>query len=430
MSLDLTLLRLCSTRERFNRLVPNAENASEGLDKTTVQVLGLLRAYYSEFPDSKAVEFSTFKAWANEFKMKKLGEDDKSLLNVIIDRMKDPVPPELEQGMVERLLQLEMAARSISSVIRWQEGAEFDLQAELAGLSEEIAVRMDRKARLPLVRESPEELMKMDEDNVGITWRLKCLRDSMRPLRGGDFGIYAMRPDAGKTTFLASETSHWITQLDRVWPGQNRTGIWLNNEGPGRRIKQRWYQSALGATVPEMVDWAKDGSLTKRIRDAMGCDLTRMMFFDVHEFTSGEVEAIIKESNPGFIVFDMIDNIRFSGEVGNGGQRTDQVLESMYQSARNWCVKYDAIGVAASQVSGDGDGLPYPTQTMLKDSKTGKQGACDFIIMGGKLNDPAMEQFRYMGAPKNKLHRPGGKKDPRAEIYMDAERARFNDPEE
>jgi hypothetical protein len=33
---------------------------------------------------------------------------------------------------------------------------------------------------------------------------------------------------------------------------------------------------------------------------------------------------------PALVVFDMIDNIRFGGEVANGGQRTDQLLEAMY----------------------------------------------------------------------------------------------------
>ena len=425
----MTLLRLCTERDRFQRLVP--EVPSDGLDESTVTVLNALRAYYKEFPDTKYLPIDIFKAWANEFKLKSLADDKRSLVNLFIDRMGEPVPKEAEQGMIERLLSLEYATSVLTKVIKWNDGGEFDLLDSVSQLGEGIAVRMDRKARLPLVHESPEDLMKMDEDQTGITFRLSALRSSFRPMRGGDFGIYAMRPDAGKTTFLSSESSFWLPQLDKVWPGENRTGIWLNNEGPGKRIKQRWYQSALGATIPEMVEWAKDKSLSRRIQDALdGMGLDRMLFYDIHDFTSGEVEAIIKQSNPGFVIFDMIDNIRFSGDLTNGGQRTDQILEAMYAQARNWCVRYDCIGVAASQISADGDGMQYPTQSMLKDSKTGKQGACDFIIMGGKLNDPAMESFRYIGAPKNKLHRPGGKKDPRAEVSFDAERARFNDPED
>jgi len=429
MSLDITLLRLCTERSKFDRLVPNVPG--DGLDESTIAVLSALRAYYTEFPETKQLPLDIFKGWANEFKFKGMADDKRSLVNLFIDRMKEPVPKEAEHGMIERLLSLEYATTVLTRILKWNEGAEFDLLDSISMLSEDITMRMDRKAKLPLVHESPEDLMKMDEDQTGITFRLSALRNSFRPMRGGDFGIYAMRPDAGKTTFLSSESSFWLPQLDAVWPGENRTGVWLNNEGPGRRIKQRWYQSALGATIPEMVEWAKDKSLSRRIQDKLdGMGLDRMLFYDIHDFSSGEVEGIIKQVNPGFVIFDMIDNIRFNGLLSNGGQRTDQILEEMYKTARNWSVKYDFIGWATSQISGDGDGLQYPTQTMLKDSKTGKQGACDFIVMGGKLNDPAMESFRYMGAPKNKLHRPGGKKDPRAEVMFDAERARFNDPEE
>ncbi|UUR56207.1 DNA helicase [Xanthomonas phage pXoo2106] len=423
MSLDTTLLRLCTNRGKFDRLVPSAPR--DGLDELTVLMLDALRAYYKEFPDTKDLPFDVFDGWAMEFKWKTQPDDKKSLLKVLLKQMREPVPPEAEQGMIEKLLELELATTAVSKIVQWNGGAEFSLRDELAGLAETITDRMDRKARLPLVQETPEELMQMDEHDIGIHFRLPTLARNLRALRGGDFGIYAMRPDAGKTTFLTSESSHWITQLDNVWPDQKRTGIWLNNEGPGKRIKQRWYQSLLGATIPEMVEWAKDGSIRKRIEDAMGGDIHRMQFYDIHGFNSGEVEAIIKQTNPGFIIFDMIDNITFTGGMTNGGQRTDQMLEAMYQAARNWCVKYDAVGVATSQISAEGEGIQYPPQSALKDSKTGKQGACDFIIMGGKLNDAAMERFRYIGTPKNKLHRAGGKRDVREEVMMDAERARF-----
>ncbi|WAX24192.1 DNA helicase [Xanthomonas phage P4] len=423
MSLDLTLLRLCTDKGQFDRLVPNAPR--EGLDELTVLVLDALRSYYREFPDTKQLDHDVFDGWLLEFKVKTQPDDKKSLIKVLLKQMREKVPPEAAQGMIEKLLELELATTAVSKIVQWNGGAEFSLRDELYGLAETITDRMDRKARLPLVQETPEELMQMDEHDIGIHFRLPTLAKNLRALRGGDFGIYAMRPDAGKTTFLTSESSHWITQLDNVWPDQKRTGIWLNNEGPGKRIKQRWYQSLLGATIPEMVEWAKDGSIRKRIEDAMGGDIHRMQFYDIHGFNSGEVEAIIKQTNPGFIIFDMIDNITFTGGMTNGGQRTDQMLEAMYQAARNWCVKYDAVGVATSQISAEGEGIQYPPQSALKDSKTGKQGACDFIIMGGKLNDPAMERFRYIGTPKNKLHRSGGKRDVREEVMMDAERARF-----
>ena len=149
---------------------------------------------------------------------------------------------------------------------------------------------------------------------------------------------------------------------------------------------------------------------------------------DIHDFWSYEVEDVIKQSNPAIILFDMVDNIRFGGEVGNNGQRTDQLLEAMYQWGRVQAVKHDCVAIATSQISADGDGMPYPTLSMLKDSKTGKQGAAEAIITIGASNDPVLASSRFMGSTKNKLHREGGPKDPRCEVIFDGLRGRYNMP--
>lgn len=429
MSMDLTLLRLCKNRDRFNRLKPGGEGS--GLDASTELVINAIRAHFVEFPELKELNIPTFKGWCKQYRFNSIDEHRATLALSMIDHMKQDVEPELEQGMVERLLHTSLATQTHTLLKQYDAGEEIDLITRLSQLQEEYVQRMDRKAKTPLVKQTPEELMLMDECGHGIEFRLRELREQFRPMRGGDFGIYAMRPDAGKTTFLTSESSHWVTQLQGVWPDRQRVGAWFNNEGPGARIKQRWYQSLLDATVPEMVAMMKAGTLTKNIEEAMGnIGLDCMLFFDVHDFYSHEVEAIVKQYDIGFAIFDMIDNIKFTGGMANGGQRTDQILEEMYKWGRNLCVKYDMIGWATSQLSADAEGLQYPTQSMLKDSKTGKQGACDFILTGGKVNDPAMEGFRFMGAPKNKLQRPGvAKRSQIGEVYFDGERGRFRSPE-
>ena len=83
-----------------------------------------------------------------------------------------------------------------------------------------------------------------------------------------------------------------------------------------------------------------------------------------------------------------------------------------------------------SQISADGDGLAYPTLPMLKDSKTGKQGAADFILTMGASNDPLLGNTRFIGATKNKLNREGAPRDPRCEVVFDAQRGRLNMPGE
>jgi replicative DNA helicase len=101
----------------------------------------------------------------------------------------------------------------------------------------------------------------------------------------------------------------------------------------------------------------------------------------------------------------------------------------MYQWVRMLSVKYDRPMLATSQISAEGDGLQFPTLGMLKDSKTGKQGAAEFILPIGATNDPNMAGSRFVSLTKNKLHRHGGPKDPRCEVIFDGERGRYRMPE-
>jgi len=294
-------------------------------------------------------------------------------------------------------------------------------------VTDEMEADTVKKVRSVEVLTDIAEMMEEDENDTGLHWRLGGLNRSMRPLRGGDFGVVAGRPDKGKTTFLTSELSYMAKQIDDIYPGEDRSIVWFNNEGPGKRIKYRLYQSALNATVPQMIEWNKDGSLHTRYVEAIG-RANAIRIFDIHDWWNWEVEDLLKTLKPALIVFDMIDNIKFAGGAANNGQRTDQLLEEMYKWGRNLSVKLDVPTLATSQISADGDGLSYPTLSMLKDSKTGKQGACEFIITIGALNEVTMQNSRFINTTKNKLHKIGGPREPRCEVEFDGLRGRYTMP--
>jgi replicative DNA helicase len=247
---------------------------------------------------------------------------------------------------------------------------------------------------------------------------LNALNNSTRPLRPGDFGIVAGRPDQGKTTFITSEATYWAPQLP-----EDMNVIWLNNEGPGDRIIPRLYQSALGISMSDMKLMHSEGKLVDAYRAKIGGRLDKIRVFDIHGKTTGMVANILEENKAGIAIFDMIDNIHGFGDAA----RTDLMLEKMYQWARELMVRLNCIGIATSQISQDGDDMRFPALPMLKDSKTGKQGACDFQLMIGSISDPAFQYSRFLSLPKNKLMRPDGKKDPKAEVQFDPVRARYED---
>lgn len=433
MSLDLTLLKLFKHRDRIERLlraVPKGVCSPQ-----TDAILMDYKLYFEQHPDTKAIPIAEFLTW---FKLRHptLKPEQMTVYEHQLTLAQQEVSPEVEAGLMERLVAAETALRLAELIQEWNEGKEVDLYVRTRSLVEDFEARTHRKVKVPWVEDKIEDLLKAEADDTGLHWRQKILNLSMRPLRGGDFGVLAGRPDKGKTTMLTDNLTHMAPQVAQMYGNQQHI-IWLNNEGPGKRIIQRLYQSALNLTIPELVELvqkpAPKGSTHKHMLDhmyaaAMGGRLDLIRVFDIHDFWSHEVEDLLRKIPWGLAVFDMVDNIKFGGGASNGGERTDQLLEAMYQWTRVLSVKYDRPILATSQVSADGDGMQFPTLSMLKDSKTGKQGAAEFILTIGASNDPGMQHSRFFGLTKNKLHRHGGPKDPRAEVLFDGERGRYNEP--
>ena len=424
MSLELTLLRFLKDRDKYERMYKALPK--KALDQRTQILLDDYGKWFREFSDAPRIDFATFWLWFRGFGHPTLTDEQAAVYEVLLKEAQVDLPADIEAGLRERLVAAGTAYRMAALLTKWQDGEEIDLYPSMRTLVEDFEVQAKRSVKLPWINPDIDELLKQDANDTGVHFRLECLNRAMRPLRSGDFGIVAGRPDKGKTTFMASELTFMAQQVAVLYPG--RPIAWMNNEGPGERIYTRLYQAALNATIPELVTLSQAGTIRAKYAEAVGGDKDIIRVFNIHDFWNTEVEDIIRAVNPCIILFDMVDNIRFGGDIANGGQRTDQVLETMYQWSRILAVKHDAIVMATSQISADGDGLPYPTLSMLKDSKTGKQGAADFIITLGASNDQMLQSSRFMGTTKNKLVRSGGPKDPRCEVIFDGDRARIHMP--
>jgi replicative DNA helicase len=393
--------------------------------------------FFREFPDANRIEHGPFLTWYRGFRHPTMKDESFALYAAVITKSMDDVSEELEAGLMARLVAADTASRVTSLLEKWNNGDEVDLYRELRSNVERYEQQVDRKVRNPQVLDPIEDLLKDEENDSGLHWRLPCLNRHIKPLRGGDFVVIAARPDKGKTTFCSSELTFMSKQVDEVYPGEGRSILWFNNEGPGRKIITRNFQSALGCTTEDLVKLSNtpaDAEFAKyktQVRQqyaaALGGRPGVLRVFDVHDMWNHEVEDIMLKYKPALVLFDMVDNIKFGGEANNNGARTDQLLEAMYQWARLMGVKHDCAVLATSQISADGDGLSYPTLPMLKDSKTGKQGAADVIITIGALNDPVLENSRYIGTTKNKLVRTGKKGSPAQEVFFDSQRGRYKE---
>lgn len=410
--IDQKLLQILKYREEYRKVIGRVPK--ESMEKTTNLLLKDFGAYFEHFPTHEVIDFQTFMPLFNSWHPK-LTDDQKNAYANMLNRIKKDVDEDEAAVILHSMLELRLSADIANLLMRFDEGDVGNIHGELDG----IVTTFQRDARikgLDFVRVSVDDMLNQEVNDEGLRWRLKCLNDSMRGLRDGDFGIVAGRPDKGKTTFMASEITALAAQSDRPV-------IWLNNEGPGDRIYTRLWQAALGVPVSDLIDMHRNKAMIPAYEAAVKGDQWKIRVFDIHGMDTYAVERIIEQNNPSLVVYDMIDNVRGFADAG----RTDERLEKMYGWARELCVKYSCAGIATSQISVDGADTQFPADHMLKDSKTGKQGACDFIIMLGSVDDPGYANARFIGVPKNKLRREGAEGDPRQCVSYKPQIARYED---
>lgn len=428
MSLDITVLQLLKHRDKYEKL---SKHVPVRALETQVQIiLSDFGAYFKEFADCKIIAAGPFMLWFKGFKHKGLKDEACAVIDGLMRKAcAEDVPTDVAGGIMKRLVEAGIAADLADTLLNYSEGGEVDIRANLMAALDSYDAQVIRVVKNPQVLDRIEDLLKAEENDVGFHWRLPCLNRHIKPLQGGDFAVIAARPDKGKTTFCASELTFMAAQVDELYPwtdpADRRSIIWLNNEGPGKKIVTRCFQAALNATTEVLVEKSNAGTIRAEYAKALGGRGGTLRIFDIHGMRNDEVEELIAAQRPAVVLFDMIDNITFAGAVNNNGQRTDQLLESMYQWARMMAVKYDCACLATSQISGDGDGVQWPTLSQLKDSKTGKQGAADLIITIGSVNDNTLAKSRYIGTTKNKKVRSGVPSSPMTEVIFDGDRGRY-----
>lgn len=221
----------------------------------------------------------------------------------------------------------------------------------------------------------------------GLRWRLNDLNTMMGSLRKGDFGFLFARPETGKTTFLASEATHFAEQLNA-----DECGLWFNNEEEGKKVMIRVFQAVFGVPLEDLM--ANYDHYQAEYDRRIG---TRLRMVDNSKITKTQIERICKKFNPRFIIFDQLDKVE-----GFADDRDDLRLGKIYIWARSMAKQYGpTIGV--TQADGNGEGVRWLTMTHVANAKTAKQAEADWILGIGKDNNPGFEMVRFLHLSKNKL---------------------------
>lgn len=422
MAIEVDLLRVVKNREQFDRLfrfVPR-----DAIDPVTDVILADFKKWFKEHPEAVEIDHDAFKLW---FKLahKKIDDEKLELILKQLAKIKQPAGPGVHEGLVDRLEALRHVDLMASLLEKWEAGEEIDIFTESQRLVAEYEARIDSRKASEFDATDIDDILDDDANEVGLKFRMPLLNEYFRPLNGGDFIIFGSSVDAGKTSWIADQITFMAKQLE-----EDQNVIWICNEGPTKKVKGSIWRAALNATFGEINEMRGQKNAHKKAWAEQIGRLDKIRVFAAHDWTTMDIEAVFKKHKPGLIVYDMLDNVKFAGSTTNGGERSDQVLEALYQWGRIQSVKYDCPAFATSQISVDGYGLQFPLLHMLKDSKVGKQGAAEAVIMMGRKNDLTAVGQRFLSAPKNKLARATARGQLMHEVYFDGARARFHEPQE
>lgn len=314
-----------------------------------------------------------------------LSKDDKALLPTLVEQLANVTVPRDDAtvvGYLESLKERQIAEKLAIASLDFSQGRIG--KEKLEPLFSELFTNFVKPNETLYLECSLDEAVGF-VGSPGVRWRLRSLNQSLGSLRRGNFGFLFARPETGKTTFLASEVTHFANQLDRPV-------LWINNEEPAPQIMMRCYQAALGQPkdwIVKNLEQAKE-EYSKLIGD-------RLKIVDTGNSNKKDVERICKELNPGLIIFDQLDKV-----VGFDAERNDLKLKSIYQWARELSKIYGPV-IGVCQAGGTAENKRYLDMNDVDSSHTAKQGEADWVLGIGMTHNDNEQFKRFLSICKNKL---------------------------
>ena len=322
-----------------------------------------------------SISFEDFALWVQV----NLGNDYNIYLELIKKQESNEI---LIEQALQTIKERNQALKIAETALKVSEGKE-DYQALLGAISSEDFITSTEESAF--ITASLKEIYDEQIKLPGLRWRLQCLNKSLGSLRKGDFGFIFARPETGKTTFLASEVTHFASQTKSPI-------LWFNNEEQGSKVLFRCYQASLGLR-----------------REQLGLDLEQseqlftantnnnILIYDSAAIHRKKVEELCKKHQPSCIIFDQLDKLK-----GFSDDRDDLRLGAIYIWARELAKTYAPV-IGVSQSDASGEGKKYLNMDNVANAKTAKQAEADWILGIGKSNDNGFEYIRHLSISKNKL---------------------------
>ncbi len=412
--MELTILKLMSSRDNYERYSRFLK--PEVLTDKGAQVFKDIGEWFDSNPSAEEINYDEFSSWFCAVQHPMFKHEKQEVYRQIFENLKDhEVSEEAQSTIIQSFIQKDYLAQIAELCYAGVEGSK---QVSLEQVEDLIEKGYQDTGKIDelesfAVQDSLEEIVQERLEGMSYEFRLEELNVSVGHPKG--LIVLGMRPDAGKTTMLASEVTYMAPQLP-----EERPVIWLNNEEKGSDVKYRIVQAALGKTDDE-IDSNPLGCI-QEYNQKIGKD--KIVVCD-NVFHLRDAQALIKKYNPGLVVIDQLWNM---GGLERLSENEASRQGLLFREARKLAKEYGPV-LVAHQLGRDAEQVKYPDMNSFYLSGTAIQAHADLIITVGMIRDPNYMYSRFLGIVKSKLGKgPRVQKELRHgqfEIEIQPEIARF-----
>lgn len=410
---ELTLIKFLLSKENFEKYIYYIRDLN--FEPETELLLKSIEEYYKEYPDKTFIEVEELLLYNS---MRNPLIKKRSIFNDLFEKLGDiNLNPELIEENFNSILEKYFSSEilfKISESLEDNSSGVLNQVSELCTQYDDLRLRLQRK-NFEFVTTDIKELVKKKQERPGLQWRISGLNHHLGDIRGKTLGHVFARVDTGKTSFVFSEESFWISQLK-----DDEVIVHLNNEEDGEKLMSRFYQALLNVSQDEL---ERDPEKYHEEFLRLGGD--KLLLYDQAIITIDDIEEIFNTYKVRVCVVDQADKLHFSGMSKLGDV---QRLQTIYAKLRELAKKYDVHILTVGQASMSAENKKWLLPSDLDGSKTLKPGEFDYIIgIGKKLDDihTDQENMRYIHLCKNKL---GTGQHAKIEVIFDPTRARYQEP--
>lgn len=410
---ETTLLKFLLDKSYFEKYAFYIKELN--LEPETELLLKTIEEYFKEYPDIDHIAPEELVLYVN---IKNPLVKKRSSFLTIFEKLGDTaINPELIEENFNVILEKYFSSEilfKISEAMEDKSSGVLDTVSDLCEQYKELQLRLTKK-NFNFVSTDISELIQKRKDNPGIKWRIAGLNEHLGDIRGKTLGHIFARVDTGKTSFVLSEESFWISQLK-----DDEVIVHINNEEDGEKLMTRFYQSLLNVSSSVLETHTEK---CKEVFEKLGGN--RFLLYDKAMIDIDDIEEIFNLHKVKVCVIDQADKLHFKGQNKLGDV---QRLQTIYAKLRELAKKYDVHILTVGQASISAENKKWLLPSDLDGSKTLKPGEFDYIIgIGKKLDDIGSdkENIRYIHLCKNKL---GTGMHAKLETIFDATKARYEDP--